>query len=320
MITYRNFQNTDPPSVVQVWRSRAGQPGLLQPVSADLFEQFVFGKLYFDHQGLILAWDAGRPVGFAHAGFGPDEDENCMSHDLGVTCVLVVRPDAPEPDKLAAELLQRCERYLEQNGAKVLYGGCIRPLNPFYLGLYGGSELPGVLQSDALAQQCFRTHGYREIDQTQIFERDLNGFQTPVDRAVMQCRRQMTVQASVDSPVRTWWEACTIGDFDLMRFELMARGGGKVLAQATFRNMEPTGANANAFVRQAGLIELEVDAAHRRQCLATFLLGDAFDYFVRQGITQVQVQTMARNTAAVGLYRKLGFTQVDTGTVFRKEA
>ena len=317
MITYRSFQNTDSPAIVAVWRSNAGRRGVLQPVSADLFEQWVFGKLYFDRQGLILAWDGGRPVGFAHAGFGPDKAENCLSHDLGVTCLIMVCPDAPAPAaEIAAELLRQSEEYLLRGGAKVLYGGGIRPLNPFYLGLYGGSELPGILQSDSVAQQVFRTHGYREIDQTQILERELSNFQMPVGRQVMQVRRQMTVQASADSPARSWWEACTIGDFDLMRFELMARGGGRALAQATFRNMEASG--GAAFVRQAGLIDLEVDPASRRQGMATFLLGEAFTGFLRQGITQVQVQTMVHNTAALGLYRKLGFQQVDQGSVFRK--
>jgi len=316
MITYRSFQNADSPAIVTIWRSQEGRRGLLQPVSADLFEQWVFGKLYFDRQGLILAWDGDRPVGFAHAGFGPDEDENCLSRDLGVTCVILVCPEVSTRAEVAAELLRRSEEYLLRGGAKVLYGGGIRPLNPFYLGLYGGSELPGILQSDTVAQDAFRTHGYREIDQTQILQRELSDFQMPIGREVMQVRRQMTVQASVDSPVRTWWEACTIGDFDLTRFELMARGGGRTLARATFRNMDASG--GDAFVRQAGLIDLEVDSASRRQGMATFLLSEAFTGFVRQGITLVQVQTMAHNTAALGLYRKLGFQQIDQGSVFRK--
>ena len=33
MPTYRTFRNSDPPVLTDLWRSRAGQPGLLQPVS-----------------------------------------------------------------------------------------------------------------------------------------------------------------------------------------------------------------------------------------------------------------------------------------------
>ena len=73
MLRYRTFRNTDPPTVVGLWRSRGDQPGLVQPVSVDLFEQFVFGRLYFDYAGLVMAWDGQQPAGFAHAAFGPNE-------------------------------------------------------------------------------------------------------------------------------------------------------------------------------------------------------------------------------------------------------
>jgi GNAT superfamily N-acetyltransferase len=220
------------------------------------------------------------------------------------------------PD-LADGLLQRCEQYLTGRGAKVLYGGGVRPLNPFYFGLYGGSELPGVLRSDAASIELFRRHAYREIDQTLIFRRSLEGFQIPVGRAQLQLRRQMTVQSTLDWPTHTWWQACTLGDFDLMRFELLPRGGGQVLAHALFRSMEPSG--GGGFVRAAGLVDLAVHESYRRRGLASFLLAETFFGFLRQGITVVEAQTMVHNTAAVGLYQKLGFQQFDEGAVFRKE-
>jgi GNAT superfamily N-acetyltransferase len=316
MLSFRTFRNTDPPAVIDIWRSRAGQPGLLQPVSADLFEQLVFAKPYFDCHGLIIADDDGRAVGFAHAGFGPNDCESDISTDLGVTCVALVRPECPTAE-VAAGLLRQTEQYLRGRGAKVLYGGAIRPLNPFYLGLYGGAELPGILVSDRVATELFRSQGYREIDQTLVFRRDLTDFQVPMDRAQLALRRQMTIQMTVDPPSRSWWDACTTSDFDLTRFEVMPRGGGQVLARATFRGMEPSG--ASTFVRAAGLIDLEVDAARRRQGLATYLLGEAFQNCSRQGIMLVEVQTMARNAAAIALYRKLGFRQADQGVVFRKD-
>lgn len=314
MLTYRTFRNIDPPAIVGIWRSRAGQPGLMHPVSVDLLEQLVFGKLYFDYRGLVLVWDDGQPIGFAHAGFGPNEQESSVSVDYGVTSMIMTRADRPE---VAAGLLEHCEEYLQERGAKVLYGGSIRPLNPFYLGLYGGSEQPGVLQSDQVAQETYRTHGYREIDETLIFERSLADFQLAMDRCQMQIRRQMMVQTTLDASTETWWQACTIGDYDLTRFDLVPRGGGRVLARAVFRNMVPAG--ISTFVREAGLIDLEVDPAYRHQGLATALLGEAFTTFFRQGIALVEVQTNAPNTAAINLYRKLGFTQTGQGSVFRKE-
>ena len=68
-----------------------------------------------------------------------------------------------------------------------------------------------------------------------------------------------------------------------------------------------------------GLIDLEVCDAERRQGLATFLLSEAFRHFQTQGMTLVEAQTMQHNTAALGLYQKLGFEAIDHGAVFRKE-
>ncbi len=315
MIHFRAFRNTDPPAIAAVWRSRAGQPGLTQPISADLIQQLVLSKMYFDFDGLILAFNDERPVGFAHAGFGPNEARNALDTAMGVTCVVVVHPEH-EGGEVAAELLGRCEQYLRGRGAKVLYGGGIEPLNPFYTGLYGGSELPGVLETDRAVCELFLSHGYREIDRTVQFRRGLADFEVPFDRRQMQLRRQMIVEVTADALARDWWEACTMGDFDLTRFEVVPRVGGHAVATATFRAMEPIGSGGVG--RRTGLVGLSVDPALRRRGLAVFLLSEAFRQFLRQGITVVEAQTMQHNTPALGVYAKLGFDEVGQGIVYRK--
>jgi ribosomal protein S18 acetylase RimI-like enzyme len=230
--------------------------------------------------------------------------------------MLVVRSDCDEA-QVAAGLLERSEAYLRQRGAKVIYGGGIRPLNGFYLGLYGGSELPGVLETDVVAQQAFTAHGYREIDRTLLFRRELCTFEALVDRRQMQVRRQMLVEVVVDPPPRTWWDACTLGQFDLVKFALVPRAGGTPAATAVFRGMElvPTTAKPSSL----GLIEVWVEESARRRGLATFLLSEAFRQFIREGAGLVEVQAMQHNLAAQTLYRKMGFQQFEQGSVFRKE-
>ena len=104
---------------------------------------------------------------------------------------------------------------------------------------------------------------------------------------------------------------------DLTRFEVRARGGGKTIASATFRNLD-TG-SSDAFVRSAGLVDIRVETPYLRQGAATFLLSEAFQSFLRQGVSVVEAQTMDRNAAARAMYKKLGFVQIDEGCVFRKE-
>jgi ribosomal protein S18 acetylase RimI-like enzyme len=316
MLTYRTFRNTDPPLLADLWRSRAGQPGLVQPVSPDLLEQLVFAKLYFDYDGLLLAFDDGRPVGFAHAGFGPNLEQNGLSTEAGTTCMLLVRPDCAEAE-VAAGLLDRCEEYLRRRGAKVLYGGGLKPLDPFYLGMYGGSELPGVLDSDLIARQAFAARGYQESERTALMRRVLDGFESTIDRRQMQVRRQMMVEVTSDAPTHAWWEACTIGSFDLTRFDLVPRQGGPSIATATFRSMEPTVTTSAS--RATGLIGLSVDKAYRRRGLTIFLLSEAFRQFLRQGIVHVDVQVRQSDAIVLAIVHKLGFQEVERGGLWRKE-
>lgn len=316
MLRFRPFRNTDPPILADIWRSRGQQRGFLQAVSADVFEQLVFSKPYFDPQGLILAWDDSRPVGFAHAGFGPGEHGRSVSTDLGVVCLLITRPDCDET-AVGSGLLESCEAYLAQRGATIVYGGGLRPLNPFYTGLYGGSELAGVLKSDKLAQALFQQGAYQEVDRVLIFRGDMREFQAPIDRQQLVLRRNMIVRTIVDPRPRTWWDACTMGDFDLTRFEIAPRVGGPSVGHLTVRSMDPLGLPNPA--RTSGVVEMFVEPAHRRKGYTKFMLTEAFRHLIRQDIHIVEAHTLQHNVATVALFKKLGFQLADEGTIFRKE-
>lgn len=315
MIEYRPFRNSDPPALAEIWRARAQERGLMQPMSAALFEDLVLAKPYFDNQGLILAVEGNRAVGFVHAGFGPNDDFSGLSTELGVTCMLMVLP-AYRGQGIGSSLLSQSEAYLTGRGAKVLYGGGIHPLDPFYLGLYGGSELPGVLAADVEAQRLYRGAGYREIDTCIVLHRELASFRPAISRQQMLVRRQTSVRATVDPPPDNWWDACTFGCFDRVRFDLLNTAGA-IVARATVWSMEPMGTSWG--FRAGGLIRVEVAPPCRRQGYATYLLSEILRHQHQQGVAVIETQTMQQNTAALGMYEKLGFREVDRGTVFRKE-
>jgi GNAT superfamily N-acetyltransferase len=282
-----------------------------------LFEQLVLNKPYFERDGLWLALENEEPQGFVHAGFGPSEDESTLSTDLGVTSILLVRPRNDQAD-VAGELLRRSEEYLHDRGAKVLYAGAVRPLNPFYLGLYGGSELPGVLDSDPGMQRLLLGHGYREIDRTIVFQRTLEDFRAPVDRKQMQVRRRTQMAVVEEPPSKTWWEACTLGEFERIEFQLLDRELGKEVASATLRAIDHTPTFAR--LRASGLVDVHVAQGSRHEGLATFLVSEALKELHHQGVGLVEALTMQRNTAAIGLYQKLGFKRIDSGAVYRKDS
>jgi ribosomal protein S18 acetylase RimI-like enzyme len=315
LIEYRPFRNNDAPLLAEIWRSQASQRGLMQPMSAALLESLVLAKPIFDRQGLILALDDGKPVGFVHAGFGSTPDERSLCPTVGVISMLMLRvPDCGAG--VADELLRRSEAFLQSRGAKAVVAGGSRGLNPFYLGLYGGSELSGILVSDHVAQQFYREHGYVEVDRARVLERELARFRPLVDRKQMQIRRRTSLQISADPPARTWWEACTFGSFDCTRLALQSREGGETIAHSMFWNMEPLATARGAHA--AGLVELEVTAAERRQGLATYLLGEAFRHLHNEGVALVEVQVPEANAPARAFFARLGFEEIDESVIYRK--
>ncbi len=289
----------------------------MQPMSAAVLDHLVLSKPYFDREGLIVAVDGPRVVGFVHGGFGPNDDESGLSTQLGVTCMLMVRTEYRRLG-IGSGLLAESEKYLRSRGAQVLYGGGIRPLVPFYLGLYGGSELPGVLDSDVEAQQLYRSGGYQQIDHCLVLHRELASFRPPVNRQQMQIRRGTRVEILADPPPANWWDACTFGSFERTRYSLVATTGGAPLATVQIWSMEPLASTWG--VRAVGMIDFSVRAENRRQGLATYLLGEVFRLQHEQGVALVEAQTMQANTPARSLYAKLGFVQVDGGAVFRKSS
>ncbi|HEY2839538.1 MAG TPA: GNAT family N-acetyltransferase [Pirellulales bacterium] len=317
MIRYRSFRNNDVPKLVDVWRSQPPQRGLAQPMSVDLFDQLVLSRPYFENQGLIVALDDDRVVGFAHAGFGPTDDESSLSRRYGVISLMLLRPEYQQSE-IGQGLLERCEQYLTERGAQVLYAGGIRPLAPFYFGLYGGSELPGVLASETFCHELYRANHYREIDRAVILRTELARFRAPVDRIQMQIRRTYMLVETPNAPLRTWWEACAMERFDVVRFELAERNAKTPAASARFWIMDTFAGGWGAHA--AGLLDLEVASPDRRRGLATFLVSESMRRLSGQGIAIVEAQTMAANSAARKLYQKLGFQEVDEGIVYRKQS
>jgi ribosomal protein S18 acetylase RimI-like enzyme len=316
LIEYRPFRNNDAPLLAEIWRSQAAQRGLMQPMSAAIFEDLVLANSIFDRLGLILAVDQSRPLGFIHVGFGTTPDESHLSTELGVISMLLVR--APEPDPaIASELLRLGEQYLAAHGARAIIAGGARRADPFYLGLYGGSELAGLLNSDAESQVMYRAHGYQEVDRLRVLQRDLAGFRPLVDRQQMQIGRRTQLSTLPDPPTRTWWEACTLGRFERTLFTLETREAHAVVAHAMFWNMEPL-ATAWGF-HSAGLIDLYVADSERHHGLATHLLGEAFRQLHAQSVAVVEAQVRETNAIARKLFGKLGFQEVDQSVVYRKE-
>ena len=320
MITYRPFLNTDIPLITEIWRSHQPVRGLVHAISATVLENHILSKPYFDRQGLILAIDQDQPLGFVHVGFGANQGLDDVNFDTSVISMLMVAKagisHAGARDNVAHELLLKAENYAKERGAQTILGGGTFPNNPFYIGLYGGSRIPGILYSDSFTRSVFESHGYEPNWKTGIWQLELAGFRTVVNREQMQIRRQYNIQAQFDPAPDSWWEACTLGHAERMKFELFQKSDGAKAGEVNFWDMQPLASDWG--VKAAGMFDIHIEPANRRSGLATFLIGEALRQLKDHGATIAEVQTRMDDAASIGLFEKLGFEQIDQGLMFAK--
>jgi ribosomal protein S18 acetylase RimI-like enzyme len=317
VIRYRCFRNTDPPGLVEIWNDAFTGRGAYQLRSSASLERWAFAKPYFDPNGFFLAEDEGRAVGFAHAGFGPDDNLYHLSNRLGVVCAIGVMTTYRRQG-IGTALLRHCEAYLTAAGSGEIVAGPMRPNNPFYFGLYGGSDSPGFLLSDAGAGPFFEHHGYHGRQTCLVLQRKLDGPVGVIDPRFAALKRRYEVQILPRPSVGTWWQECVLGQMEPVEFRLEDKQTGLPAARATIWEMEGFSWRWN--YPAAGILDILVRPDLRRQGLARFLVAQLMRYLQDQYFGIAEVQTDQRNQAAVSLYLGLGFEQVDAGRTYQRGA
>ncbi len=316
VIQYRPFCNTDPPGLVNVWNESFTGRGAVVLRSSTLLEYFLFAKAYFDPQGLIVAADGDKLVGFVLAGFGPNDDGSALDTTAGVIGALGVVP-SHRKQGIGAALAERAEDYLRRRGARTLYAGPMAPLNPFTFGLYGGSQSAGFLDSDAAAGPFFWRRGYQTQETKLVFQRPLDRPPVVTDGRFSACRQRYEIKVGPRQGT-SWWQECVFGPLELHDYRLTDKATGQWAARASLWEMETYSPAWNEHA--VGLAELEVVEGARRKGLARFLLTQILRHVHEQFFTVAEIQAAETNMAAVNLFRGLGFAQVDRGRRFRREA
>lgn len=288
----------------------------MQVVTPPLLEELVFARPYFDRHGLIVAVEEDRPVGFVHAGLGAADDLGGPDQSLGTTCLLLVSPHENRKE-IQAQLLLASQDYLRQRGARQIFGGCVFPVNPFYLGLYGSSDLPGVLASDADQSALFRDSLYRETQRRVLLNRPLTGFRPPIDRRLIQLRRRCEVTAVNEVIPDNWWEACVWMHADLTRYELRFRDSADALISATFWDIVPISKSWG--VQAVGLARLDDTPEARSEGMTTFLLSAAMFDLQRHGAALLEAQAPAKDATLLAVFKELGLAAHDEGVLFVKD-
>ncbi len=315
MIEYRIFRNGDPPALVDLWNGCFAGRGTAFLRGSTLLEYFTLAKPYFDPAGVVLAVADGRPVGFAHSGFGPDARGAALDTGVGVLCNIGVLPSFRRQG-VGGELLRRSEEYLRSRGARQLIAGPGPGLNPFTFALYGGANSCGFLASDALARPFLEHRGYRAGTGRVVYHRALDAPPSAADGRFAAHRQRYEI---FGGPVHhlTWYQDAVLGPIELHEFKLTDRTNNRAVARATLWEMETFNQRWNEHA--VGVVELAVEPDVRRQGLGKFLLAQLLRHLHEQFFTLIETHAPADDAAATGLLRVLGFKQVDEGFAYTRE-
>lgn len=316
LIEYRPFHNTDPPKLTDLWNfSRLG-PGAAVDFSNDALDMLVLSAPYFDKRGLIVASEGPEVVGFVHAGFGSTASGDGISREEGVISAALVRMDYRRRG-IGRELVRRAEAYLQAAGVRAIYAGESGRRDPFYLGLYGGAEAAGFLETDPCADPFFKAIGYAPSERYLIFRRDITAKKDPFDPRGVAIKRSMKFGVMDSPPNASWWWMTRHGRFESLTFALIPNSGAPSPAFITCWGMELHAANRGQ--RTVGLTDVFVADPDRRKGYARVLITEVIRRLREDTVTHVEVTIRDDNAAALGLFRGLSFEQQDVGVVYRRE-
>jgi len=315
MTEIRPFLNSDPPHIVDLWNSQPPRRGRIPLINPTFLSKHVLGKPYFERDGMLLAFLDGRLEGFVHVGFGPNADGSRLDSENAVISMLMTRSSTTK-SSVAADLLARCEAYCRNHGSHRIYAMGAPHLSPFYLGLYGGCQIPGVLRDEADVHAAFDCAGYETIDRTLVMHCPLADGAIPIDRSQHLLRRNYDIEAAVNPPNRTWWEAATLGPFARIQFDLIDQTGNQPTGEVRVWDMQPLASAWNVTV--AGLVDMNLSEQRPEIDTFRFFIGEVSRFLHRRSIALLEAQYSDQDTRAAEVFPGLGFEQVDEADIMCK--
>ncbi len=290
-------------------------PNVGSPVTNGEFELFNLSRPYFDAAGLQVAIDEETRAiaGFVHSGFGPaDPASFCRRLDRSMGTIAVVC--APADPEMEDSLIQAGINYLRKEGAGVIYAGGRFPLNPFYWGLYGGSEFSGVLDSQPELQAALVRNGFKESARSVLFEYNLAKAEPRHVKNIV-LKRESRLSILEDDSLGCHWTELALEAFHPMNVEIRDRHDTRTLARSVLWPMALYGRRES--VSRIGLIGVEVAPGHRRQGYGRLVVTESIKCAIELSYDVLCVQTDVTNTPAMGLYEGMGFSRSGSASLFR---
>ncbi len=314
-VQFRSFHNADPPKLHQLWHACGLGRNAAEGFSCDIFELFSCSQPYFDREGLIIAHQDRRIVGFVHAGFAVNDAQTGLDPTQGVISALMVHPDFRR-QKIATQLVQKAEDYLRSRGSKTVVAGGGKGKNPFYCGIYGGLEPSGFCAKALPWKAFFEPLGYAPNTEVFVMRRDLLQSRDPVNAKLLRHRRHLKLVITDRPDQQTWWWFVRFGHLDSLQFLLQENDTAAVVASGQIVGMDLFIPKWG--VRSVGIREIFVPENQRRHGFALALVLEICRRLRGEMVEMVETHVDSHNKVGIDLFTSAKFELNDRLLTFRK--
>lgn len=252
----------------------------------------IVGKPYYSPDEVLVAYDNGRPLGYAHLCHAPNADRS--GPDPAVGSIEALFFDPARPDAGAALLAASVEQQRTVGAQKIL-GWSSFSGYPLYRGIFVGLE-PLAREQDRHIVQAFLNAGFEY------------------------CQRSVEMVINYDQPVEEHWPEIGL-DFTVGPWMPTS-----AWEQATWRGLEPYRSKVYVGDEQVGsclyalmpvisrsfgapvacIGGLGINEQWRRKGIAAVLVARALNHMHSLGARRLVLGTQHDNWAAHATYRKVG--------------
>jgi GNAT superfamily N-acetyltransferase len=302
----RTYRKGDQEAIVELWNRRVAGCFATPPLTAGQFVADVVSKVYFEPEGLVLAFEGQRLRAFVHAGF-KSSDYIRPDHRAGTISMVAVDDGAM---KAGLACLKTAVRYLFAKGARLVEAFTIDfPKTPFYNGLYGG-EKAGMDEDHPLGMELMKRGGFNISNGAVIMTCDL-AKAPPVPP--MPAGYQIRI-GEWDSPMKGLAATACYGIPERIRRADLLDSASAVLGGITFWHLDRynrASGDHMAVVSHVGL----APTAHGTGAAAA-LQGEVHRILQSEGATRMGLGTGGGAVQAVRFYRKMGYETIKPAYFF----